>query len=756
MARIPIGYRSKTIRVLQFLSFSGRPLGVEELVDAIAVNLHKPIPSFDPLDRMPEPTEIARYCSSLTKFVIKEDDQTTELHLAHFSVKEYLVSSPEHSQDFNEMIARTLIAKVCLSYLRQVEPDLQDVNKFKIMFPFAEYSAKNWMENAAATEKQNETVFEMTVDFLMDFNKTYYRNWTYLHQYGEHEKHDSPFWHACNAGLSIRCLERILEDGKEKGITIEGDEDTVMEYGSGEPLRAASERGHLETMRFLMEKGVAVEDRHLYLPCDHGDEEAVKLLLEYGEMNPWNEWGPEAFARACYNGHLGLVELLIDHCSDFVNISPRYFAQPLMAACEGSRQKVALLLLQRGAKVIDEDHVQGSWEEFETALAAAAARGLESVVKTMIEDYSAAPRWYEFRIAVANEHAGIVQIMWDSGRLKKKDLVRAFTLAIEKGHAGIVEMLWDSERLNKDDLDGALFDAARLGHDYIVPLLLRLGADMGCAWDYEGRSETPLEVARRLRQEKVVAVILQAGAKEDSEVQYDGSDEELQEDKEDEEDQDDKEDQDGQEFNEDQEPDEGQESEKNQDFEEDRGSEENRQVDEGQGRDNIAEADTVSSNPTLDAEGSQKNCSKRQKGSLRIDGGLLGSGMRDENLGKDSKDQGPELDDPRHHRDNFDEECNPRVKNGKTLDTYVGNGKPDGQAVANRATLKSEEGSQRGEGDDEQNPAEDRNESKQVTERARDSRRRNRSCGWIFACLNPSGGKVCSLSVTCWITETSS
>ncbi|KAF9638979.1 nacht and ankyrin domain protein [Lasiodiplodia theobromae] len=309
-------------KVLKKASGIGRPLGVEELVDAIAVNLDKPTPSFDPLDRMPEPTEIARYCSSLTKFVVKEDDQTTELHLAHFSVKEYLVSSPEHSQDFNEMMARTLIAKVCLSYLRHVEPDLHDVNEFKAMFPFAEYSAKNWMENAAATEKQNETVFEMTVDFLMDFDKTYYKNWTYLHQYGKHEKHDSPFWHACNAGLSIRCLERILEDGKEKGITIEGDEDTVMEYGSGEPLRAASERGHLETMRFLLEKGVEVEDQHFYLPCDHGDEEAVKLLLEYGEMNPWNEWGPEAFARACYNGHLGLVELLIDQCSDFVNISP--------------------------------------------------------------------------------------------------------------------------------------------------------------------------------------------------------------------------------------------------------------------------------------------------------------------------------------------------------------------------------------------------------------------------------------------------
>lgn len=227
MDRIPNGYKSKTIRVLQFLTYSGRPLRVEELIDAIAVRLEKPI-CFDPIDRMPEPKEIARYCSSLTKFVAKngaEDDELKkELHLAHFSVKEYLASSSER---FNETAARASIAKVCISYLRHVDPKMDKRQKrndrktiLRTKFPFFEYSTKSWMVHAAATEKQDKTVFNMALDLLINFDEDYYDNWIFLYQYDAYPEQRSPIWHACNAGISIRCLERLLEYGKDKGLNV--------------------------------------------------------------------------------------------------------------------------------------------------------------------------------------------------------------------------------------------------------------------------------------------------------------------------------------------------------------------------------------------------------------------------------------------------------------------------------------------------------------------------------------------------------
>src|SRR4051812_1962625 len=61
---IPLENRQQAIRILQFLTFSERPLKIEEGIDAIAVNIEKE-PYFSPKYRMPEPEEIAHYCSSL-------------------------------------------------------------------------------------------------------------------------------------------------------------------------------------------------------------------------------------------------------------------------------------------------------------------------------------------------------------------------------------------------------------------------------------------------------------------------------------------------------------------------------------------------------------------------------------------------------------------------------------------------------------------------------------------------------------------
>ncbi|KAK3899755.1 hypothetical protein C8A05DRAFT_46266 [Staphylotrichum tortipilum] len=63
------GRRDKAIRILQFLTYSDRPLTVQEAVDAIAtpVDAHR---QFDPKYRLPCPNEIPRFCSSLVSLVV--------------------------------------------------------------------------------------------------------------------------------------------------------------------------------------------------------------------------------------------------------------------------------------------------------------------------------------------------------------------------------------------------------------------------------------------------------------------------------------------------------------------------------------------------------------------------------------------------------------------------------------------------------------------------------------------------------------
>jgi hypothetical protein len=65
------------------------------MVDAIAV-FPDLTPAFEHENRMPRPREITRYCASLVTITSSKvkgsEEDIQELQLAHFSVKEYLVS----------------------------------------------------------------------------------------------------------------------------------------------------------------------------------------------------------------------------------------------------------------------------------------------------------------------------------------------------------------------------------------------------------------------------------------------------------------------------------------------------------------------------------------------------------------------------------------------------------------------------------------------------------------------------------------
>ena len=130
---IPSEHKRYATILLQLITYSEKPITIQEAVDAIAVRTDKP-PYFLPKHRMPDSQEISRYCSSLVVVVsIKKDSHDEietgsksktrlELQLARFSVQEYLQSSRLDSYialDFQECHAGAAIAKVCLSYLLQ-------------------------------------------------------------------------------------------------------------------------------------------------------------------------------------------------------------------------------------------------------------------------------------------------------------------------------------------------------------------------------------------------------------------------------------------------------------------------------------------------------------------------------------------------------------------------------------------------------------------------------------------------------------
>ncbi|KAG0636032.1 hypothetical protein HOY80DRAFT_979434 [Tuber brumale] len=117
LANIPPEDAALAQRVLQWLVCSFRPLTLEELVEAIAIE-----PGACTLDRttlLNDPEDITDICTGLVS--LSDDGKT--VGLAHFSVKEYLISpqiaSSPTAAPFRINLEEThvLLAKRCLTYL---------------------------------------------------------------------------------------------------------------------------------------------------------------------------------------------------------------------------------------------------------------------------------------------------------------------------------------------------------------------------------------------------------------------------------------------------------------------------------------------------------------------------------------------------------------------------------------------------------------------------------------------------------------
>lgn len=108
---------------------------------------------------------------------------------------------------------------------------------------------------------------------------------------------------------SIHICKILLDNCPD---THEGD----REYGVT-PLWLACKYGHLDLVKFLIKKGVCVNQRNnngetpLYIACYYGHLDVVKFLIHKGvDINQANEYGKTPLLVASLNGHLDVVKYL--------------------------------------------------------------------------------------------------------------------------------------------------------------------------------------------------------------------------------------------------------------------------------------------------------------------------------------------------------------------------------------------------------------------------------------------------------------
>ena len=140
-----------TLKALQRLCFSYRPLGLLEMREVLAIGIGEG-GGFDPDERLVDPSNITVICSSLISFQFVSSDNlandtnlnhdvasidlaqagsNVQVQLAHSSVKEYLLAGRFHyCSTYQSPLYHAVISEGCLHYLlylTQVAPLRRDV-----------------------------------------------------------------------------------------------------------------------------------------------------------------------------------------------------------------------------------------------------------------------------------------------------------------------------------------------------------------------------------------------------------------------------------------------------------------------------------------------------------------------------------------------------------------------------------------------------------------------------------------------------
>ncbi|KAK7224191.1 hypothetical protein V2G26_012194 [Clonostachys chloroleuca] len=467
---IPTELKTDAMRLLQFLVHVERPLTLAEAKEVIATQIENEPRGFDVKRRLYRDADVLDYCPSLVTVVHAPDD---ELHLAHFSVKDYLL----RENKFDIISASRSITSTCLTYLRDIKGShggiIQD-------FPMARCAAKIWTRHAALAQA-SEDVARAIVKFLE--NEETFQRWACLYQ-PDRAWLDDP-GPPRGSKLYYVCFDGLVEPAR--GLIAQGADVDARGGDYGNALQAASFGGHQEIVVLLLNEGAdmnaqgGVYGNALQAASYGGHQEIVVLLLNKGaDINAQGGRHSNALQAASYSGHQEIVGLLLDKGAN-MNTQGGDYGNALQAASFRGHQEIVVLLLNEGADI----NAQGG--DFGNALQAASSDGHQEIVGLLLD-----------KGADVNAQGGLYG--------------NALQAASYGGHQEIVVLL-----LNKGaDMNAqggfygnALQAASYTGHQEIVVLLLNEGADINAQGGDFGNA---LQAASSEGHREIVALLLNEGA----------------------------------------------------------------------------------------------------------------------------------------------------------------------------------------------------------------------------------------------------
>lgn len=469
------GQLPDAITALQWLCYSNRPLQLSEVVEILAIE-NGDDGGFDPEERLPDPADIMLVCSSLISYNVggsNSDDPrdgnssgndsyddsmagglTTQIRLAHFSVKEYLLSDRCLLRlDFQMPSCHMAMAEGCLHYLLYLYENLPLTKDLVDQHPLSQYAAEHWWQHAQSTDHiLNPTVINLARRMLM-YEDAGVLPWVQLYNV------DAP-WQGMDLSLTTKDVAQPLYYAASIGVweVIENiipliDDVNAQGGRYGNALQAASVRGYEKIVQILLDVGVDVNANGgrygdaLQAASARGHEKVVQILLDGGaDVKANGGYYGNALQAALHGGYQKVVQILLDSGAD-IKADGGLYGNALQAASYGGDEKVVQMLLDAGANVKANEGGYGN------ALQAASAGGYEKVVQMLLDagaDVEADEGGYgnALQAACFHGHEKVVQMLLDAGANVKAaggGYGTALQAALHSGHEKVVQMLLDAK-----------------------------------------------------------------------------------------------------------------------------------------------------------------------------------------------------------------------------------------------------------------------------------------------------------------------